>query len=38
MKVGADIYSMSMRSAYQTGKAKGTLAGREEWYASEEAR
>ena len=38
VKVGADIYSMSMRSAYQTGKAKGTLAGREEWYASEEAR
>ena len=29
---------MSMRSAYQTGKAKGTLAGREEWYTSEEAR
>ena len=38
VKVGADIYSMSMRSAYQTGKAKGTLAGREEWYSSEEAR
>lgn len=38
VKVGADIYSMSMRSAYQTGKAKGTLAGREEWYTSEEAR
>jgi hypothetical protein len=29
---------MSMRSAYETGKAKGTLAGREEWYSSEEAR
>ena len=38
VKVGADIYSMSMRSAYQTGKAKGTLAGREEWCTSEEAR
>ena len=38
VKVGADIFSMSMRSAYQTGKASGTLAGREEWYASEEAR
>ena len=38
VKVGADIFSMSMRSAYQTGKAKATLAGREEWYRSEEAR
>ena len=38
VKVGADIFSMSMRSAYQTGKAMGTLAGREEWYASEDAR
>ena len=38
VKVGADLFSMSMRSAYQTGKAKETLAGREEWYQSEEAR
>ncbi|MBR0297372.1 MAG: SusC/RagA family TonB-linked outer membrane protein [Bacteroidales bacterium] len=38
VKVGADIFSMSMRSAYLTGKASGTLAGRAEWYASEEAR
>ena len=38
VKVGADIFSMSMRSAYQTGKASGTLAGREEWYKSEEDR
>ena len=38
VKVGADLFSMSMRSAYATGKAKGTLAGREEWYQSEEAR
>ena len=35
VKVGADLFSMSMRSAYQTGKAKETLAGREEWYQSE---
>ncbi|MCR5004261.1 MAG: SusC/RagA family TonB-linked outer membrane protein [Bacteroidales bacterium] len=38
VKVGADIFSMSMRSAYQTGKAKETLAGREEWYLSEDRR
>ena len=38
VKVGADLFSMSMRSAYQTGKASQTLEGREEWYASEEAR
>lgn len=38
IKVGADIFSMSECSAYETGKAKGTLAGRSEWYASEEAR
>lgn len=38
VKMGADLYSFSMRSAYFTGKAKGTLAGREEWYRSEEAR
>ena len=38
VKVGADIYSMSMRSAYHTGKAKGTVTGRDAWYASEEAR
>ena len=38
VKVGADLYSMSMRSAYDTGKAMETLAGREEWYQSEEAR
>ncbi len=38
VKVGADLFSMSMRSAYQTGKASATLEGREEWYASEEAR
>ncbi len=38
VKVGADLFSMSMRSAYETGKAEETLAGREEWYRSEEAR
>ena len=38
VKVGADIFSMSMRSAYQTGKAMETLAGREEWYRSEDSR
>lgn len=38
VKVGADLFSMSMRSAFQTGKAKETLEGRAEWYASEEAR
>lgn len=38
VKVGADLFSMSMRSAYATGKAKETLAGREGWYQSEEQR
>lgn len=38
IKMGADLYSFSMRSAYLTGKATGTLPGREEWYRSEEAR
>ncbi|MBR4898991.1 MAG: SusC/RagA family TonB-linked outer membrane protein [Prevotella sp.] len=38
VKVGADLYSMSMRSAFETGKATETLEGREEWYRSEENR
>ncbi|MBO4453820.1 MAG: SusC/RagA family TonB-linked outer membrane protein [Paludibacteraceae bacterium] len=38
VKVGADIFSMSERASYETGKAKETLVGRAEWYASEEAR
>ncbi|MBQ0073237.1 MAG: SusC/RagA family TonB-linked outer membrane protein [Prevotella sp.] len=38
VKVGADIYSMSMRSALLTGRSIETLEGRDEWYASEEAR
>lgn len=38
VKVGADMFSMSMRSAYDSGKAMETLAGRSEWYYSEESR
>jgi TonB-linked SusC/RagA family outer membrane protein len=38
VKVGADLFSMSMRQAYESGKAEETLAGREEWYRSEENR
>ena len=38
IKVGADIFSMSECSSYETGKARETLVGRAEWYASEEAR
>ena len=38
VKVGADLFSMSMRSAYATGKAEGTLEGRDAWYQSEEDR
>ena len=38
VKVGADLFSMSMRSAFETGKAMETLEGREEWYRSEDAR
>ena len=38
VKVGADLYSMSARSSYETGKALATLDGREEWYRSEEER
>jgi TonB-linked SusC/RagA family outer membrane protein len=38
VKVGADLYSMSARSAYESGKATATLEGREAWYQSEEAR
>lgn len=38
IKVGADIYSMSERAAYESGKAKATLQGRDEWYRSEEQR
>lgn len=38
VKVGGDLYSMSARAAHESGKAKATLEGREEWYKSEEAR
>ena len=38
VKVGADLFSMSMRSAYATGKAEETIEGREAWYRSEENR
>ena len=38
VKVGADLYSMSARASYESGKAKETLAGREDWYKSEEQR
>lgn len=38
VKIGADVYSMSNREAYKTGKALETLEGRDAWYASEEAR
>lgn len=38
VKMGADLYSMSARSFYMTGKSKETLEGRDEWYRSEEQR
>ncbi|MCD8193824.1 MAG: SusC/RagA family TonB-linked outer membrane protein [Tannerellaceae bacterium] len=38
VKVGADLYSMSARSSFESGKSVETLTGREEWYRSEEAR
>lgn len=38
IKVGADLYSMSARAAYESGKSKKTLIGREGWYKSEEQR
>ncbi len=38
VKVGADLYSMSARASYESGKAPQTLEGREAWYKSEEDR
>ncbi len=38
VKVGADLYSMSARASYESGKSKETLIGREGWYKSEEQR
>ena len=37
-EVGADLYSMSARAAYESGKSPETLAGRDAWYRSEEER
>ncbi|MGI6242403.1 MAG: SusC/RagA family TonB-linked outer membrane protein [Prevotella sp.] len=38
VKVGADLYSMSARASYESGKTPQTLEGREAWYKSEEDR
>lgn len=38
IKVGADLYSMSARAVYESGKSKATMEGRDAWYASEEQR
>ena len=38
VKVGGDLYSMSARAAYESGKSLETLEGREAWYKSEEQR
>lgn len=38
VKVGGDLYSMSARASYESGKNLATLVGREEWYKSEEQR
>lgn len=38
VKVGGDLYSMSARASYESGKNIATLEGREEWYKSEEER
>lgn len=38
VKVGGDLYSMSARASYESGKNPATLVGREEWYKSEEQR
>lgn len=38
VKAGGDLYSMSARAAYESGKALETLEGREAWYKSEEER
>jgi len=38
VKVGADVFSMTMSDACYTGKDMRTLEGREEWYASEAER
>lgn len=38
VKVGADLYSMSERASFESGKAIETLEGRADWYRSEEER
>ena len=38
VKMGADLYSMSARAAFESGKSIQTIEGREDWYRSEEAR
>lgn len=38
VKIGADLYSMTARSDYMTGKTKETLEGRDGWLISEEQR
>lgn len=38
VKVGADLYSMSSRASFESGKSLATLEGREAWYKSEEER
>ncbi len=38
VKWGADLYSMSARASYESGKALATLEGRDAWYRSEEER
>ena len=38
VKVGADIYTSTLRGTYSSGRSKKTLAGRDEWYRSEEER
>ena len=38
VKVGADLFSMSARASYESGKALETIEGRDAWYVSEEQR
>lgn len=38
IKVGADLYSSTMRGTYSSGRSKKTLEGRDAWYRSEEGR
>ena len=38
IKVGADLYTSTMRGTYSSGRSKKTLKGRDGWYQSEEGR